>query len=72
MRNVIAGTGEIEVNLIGYSATGEVVGEGKGEANTSGWAPISVALNGKGKISYFAITTGTVDPSRRRKSRSTT
>jgi hypothetical protein len=60
VRNLVAGSGEVEVRLIGYNAGGEVVGEGIGMAATGGWQPISVSLNGKGKISFFAITTGIV------------
>ena len=60
VRNLVAGSGEVGVSVIGYNAAGEVVGEGKGMAGPSGWQPIPVALNGKGKISFFAITTGIV------------
>ena len=60
VRNVVAGSGEIEVSVIGYNAAGEVVGEGKGKAGPSGWTPIAVTLNGSAKISFFSITTGLV------------
>jgi len=46
--------------VIGYDAAGTVVGEGTGEATTSRWEPIAVTLNGKGGISFFAITTAGV------------
>jgi hypothetical protein len=45
------------VKVIGYNPAGEVVGEGSGMANGGSWTPIAVALTGKGKISFFAITT---------------
>jgi hypothetical protein len=60
VRNLIAGSGEIEVRVIGYNATGEVVGEGIGVAGATKWERIAVTLNGTGKISFFAITTGIV------------
>jgi hypothetical protein len=60
VRNVMAGSGEVEVRVIGYNPAGEVVGEGNGTATTTGWERIAIALNGKGKISFFAITTGIV------------
>jgi PKD domain len=56
VRNVV-GSGGVEVSVIGYNPAGEVVGEGKGTANTSGWERIAVTLNGTDKISFFAITT---------------
>jgi PKD repeat protein len=56
VRNVGSGTG-VQVHLTGYDSAGKVVASGSGEAGNTGWQTIAAALNGGGKISYFAIAT---------------
>ncbi len=59
VRNLTS-TPNVEVHVIGYSSTGTKVAEGHGQATNGSWQPIAVTLNGAGKISYFAISTGIV------------
>lgn len=59
VRNLTS-TPNVEVHVVGYGSTGKKVAEGHGEAMSGSWQPIAVTLNGEGKISYFAISTGIV------------
>ncbi len=59
VRNLTS-TPNVEVHVIGYSAAGKEVAKGTGKASSGAWTTIAASLNGEGKISYFAISTGIV------------
>jgi PKD repeat protein len=53
----LSGPGKVQVTITGYGASGEVLANGEGEANVSGWTQViaTQAAGGNGQIAHFFI-----------------